>query len=166
MGLLENRLENDRNILMAFLGVNDPEKPEKFPFHCHYFGKKYDNETLALIYSAADLTVLPSLQEAYGLTVAEAFACGTPAVAFDATGPKDIINHQENGYLANPYEPEDLANGISWVLADDDRHMKLSHNARKKAELRFSLDLQVKRYLKLYCELVSTRKIFPQSEGK
>lgn len=157
MRLLGSQFRDDRNILLAILGSNAPERPEQFPFPCHYFGKIYDNSTLALIYSAADLTVLPSFQEAYGLTIAEAFACGTPAVAFDATGPKDIIDHQQNGYLANPYKPEDLAKGINWVLVDNDRHMELSKNARKKAELNFSLDLQAKRYLKLYNELVSAK---------
>ncbi|MEG3066598.1 glycosyltransferase [Acetomicrobium sp.] len=72
------------------------------------FGFLQDLISLRLLYSAADIFVAPSLMEAFGKTIAEAMACGTPVVAFDANGPKDIIDHEINGYLAKPFEPEDL----------------------------------------------------------
>ena len=98
--------------------------------------------------------LVPSIQEAFGQTASEALACGTPVVAFRATGLKDIINHQQNGYLANPFEVEDLAKGIVWVLEDQERHQKLRFHAREKSLREFTLEIQASRYLSLYEEIL------------
>ncbi|KXB09319.1 hypothetical protein AKJ60_00460 [candidate division MSBL1 archaeon SCGC-AAA385M11] len=50
--------------------------------------------------------------------IMEALACGTPVVGFDIGGNKDIIDHQQNGYLARPFDPQDLAVGIHEVLRE------------------------------------------------
>ncbi len=124
-------------------------------FKAHYLGYLQDDLSLALTYSAADVMIVPSLQEAFGQTASESLACGTPVVAFNATGLKDIIDHQQNGYLAKPYEAEDLAQGIAWVLENSDRYQNLSHCARKKAEKEFTLEIQAHRYLNLFKDLTS-----------
>jgi len=64
-------------------------------------------------YSAADVLVVPSIQESLGQSASEAMACGTPVVAFSDTGLSDIVDHKVNGYLAKTYFEEDLARGIS-----------------------------------------------------
>ena len=56
--------------------------------------------------------------EAFGKTLVEALSCGTPVVCFDATGPKDIVQHQVNGYRAKPFDSEDLAIGVRWVCSN------------------------------------------------
>ena len=68
----------------------------------------------------------------------------------------DIINHQQNGYLAKPLDTYDLAKGINWVLEDSDRLQRLSYRAREKAEQEFSQELQAKRYLSLFEEIMSS----------
>jgi len=83
----------------------------------------------------------------------EAIACGTPCVAFNIGGMPDMIEHQKNGYLAQPYRIEDLAQGIAWVLENEERHQKLSDRAREKAEQEFALEIQANRYLSLFSEL-------------
>jgi glycosyltransferase involved in cell wall biosynthesis len=55
-----------------------------------------------MLYSAADAMVVPSCYEGFGQTVSESLACGTPVVAFDATGPGGIVDHMETGWLAAP----------------------------------------------------------------
>jgi glycosyltransferase involved in cell wall biosynthesis len=97
--------------------------------------------------------VVPSRYEAFGQTASEALACGTPVVAFDVTGLKDIVDRQQNGYLAQPYDSEDLARGIAWVLEDAQRHEKLCRNAREKVEAKFTLAVQAREYQKLYQQI-------------
>jgi glycosyltransferase involved in cell wall biosynthesis len=54
--------------------------------------------------------------ESFGKTIAESMACGTPVVCFGTTGQLDIVDHKINGYCAKPYESEDLAKGIDWLV--------------------------------------------------
>ena len=139
---------------LAVFGASQPKEPIELGFKTHYLGRFHDDVSLRLLYSAADVMIVPSLQESFGQTASEALACGTPVVAFNATGLKDIVDHQHSGYLARPYEYEDLAKGIAWVLEDKERHNRLCINAREKAEQTFSLELQARRYLSLYKEIL------------
>lgn len=141
-------------IELVVFGASQPEKPVDLGFKAHYLGHLNDDNSLALVYSAADVMIVPSIQESFGQTASESLACGTPVVAFNATGLKDIVDHQQNGYLAHPFEIEDLAKGIAWVLEDIVRHQKLCNRAREKAEQEFALELQARRYLSLYDEIL------------
>lgn len=78
----------------------------------NYLGTIHDEEKLAEWYNVADVFVAPSLQEAFGYTVCEALACGTPVTAFGVGGMLDQIVHMENGYLSELYNTRDLARGI------------------------------------------------------
>ncbi len=118
-------------------------------------GSIQDDRYLAELYSVADVMVVPSEQEAFGHTACEALACGTPVVAFDATGPRDIVDHERNGYLAQPYRADDLARGIAWVLSDADRQQRLRQEARLKAEREFDGVRQAGQYVRLFEEILS-----------
>ena len=142
-------------IELAVFGASEPETPVDLGFKAHYLGSFQDDLALALVYSAADVMIVPSLQESFGQTASEALACATPVVAFNATGLKDIVDHQLNGYLAHPYEVEDLARGIAWVLEDGKRHKTLGSQAREKAEGVFALELQAQRYVALFEEILN-----------
>ncbi|NJC88103.1 MAG: glycosyltransferase [Desulfuromonas sp.] len=119
-----------------------------------FLGRIGDEAALAAAYAAADLFVAPSRQESFCQTIVEAMACGTPAVAFRATGPLDLVEHRQTGYLAEPYEVADLAEGILWVLQDRDRHAALADRARRRVVSDFALDTLAKRYLELYAEVL------------
>ena len=67
------------------------------------------------IYSAADITAIPSVNEAFGQTASESCASGTPVVALNNTGLNDILIHKENGYLCNEYNVENFIDGINWL---------------------------------------------------
>ena len=120
----------------------------------HFLGKLHDDITLALTYSAGDVMIVPSVEEAFGKTAMESLACGTPVVSFDSTGLKDIVEHWKNGYRAKCFSSEDLAQGIMWVLENDERLHKLSQNARKTVEEKFTLRLQAQKYLEVYQEVI------------
>jgi glycosyltransferase involved in cell wall biosynthesis len=155
---LLSKTEWGETIELVIFGASQPNPPFDVGMKTHYVGSLRDDISLALVYSAADVIVVPSLQEAFGLTAAESLACGTPVVAFAATGLRDIVNHQQNGYLAQPFEVQDLATGLIWVLEDADRHDKLCTNARSKAEQEYSSALQVQRHLDLYDRILHLAK--------
>lgn len=120
----------------------------------HYLGHLNDDLTLALAYSAADIFIAPSIQDNLPNTVMESLACGTPCVAFKIGGMPDMIEHCRNGYLAEPFEVEDLAQGIAWILQDEERHSKLCQYAREKVEESFSLEKQAYSYQCLFQEIL------------
>jgi glycosyltransferase involved in cell wall biosynthesis len=136
------------------VGASRPEKPPELGFNSYYLGTLSDDLTLALAYSAANVFIAPSLQDNLPNTVLEAIACGTPCVAFNIGGMPDTIEHQHNGYLAQPYKIEDLARGIAWVLENEERHQKLSHRSREKADQEFALEIQARSYLSLFSEIL------------
>jgi len=139
---------------LAVFGATQPENPVDLGFKTHYLGHINEDLSLANVYSAADVMIVPSIQESFGQTASESLACGTPVVAFDATGLKDIVDHKQDGYLAQPFEIEDLAKGIAWTLEDKERHQKLCKYAREKAEQKFALELQARRYMSLYADIL------------
>lgn len=146
-----SRIYPPNNVKLLVFGDSAPKNT--FPdldFRVQYFGKLNDEISLSILYSAADVMVVPSLQEAFGQTASESFACGTPVVAFRSSGLKDIVDHKLNGFLSNPYDPNDLAEGISWVLSDPTRLKQLSIEARNKAVASFGIERCVENYLKIY----------------
>lgn len=138
---------------LVVFGSSQPSDAPDFAFKVHYLGRLYDDISLALLYAAADVLVAPSVQDNLPNTVMEALACGTPCVAFEIGGMPDMIEHKKNGYLARPFEIEDLAKGIAWVLKDSQQYNKLRDRARQKAEQEFTSELQAHRYLELFQEL-------------
>jgi glycosyltransferase involved in cell wall biosynthesis len=142
-------------IELVIFGANTPEKQEKLPFPVHYLGKFADDVSLSLVYSSADVMVVPSIQEAFGQTATEALSCGTPVVAFKLTGLKDIVDHKKTGYLANPFDSLDLGKGIDWVLSDTNRYQEISENSRSKAVQKYSLEMQAQRFQALFKEILS-----------
>ncbi|MCU0550689.1 MAG: glycosyltransferase family 4 protein [Leptolyngbya sp. Prado105] len=148
----------DRAEVIIF-GANEPENPPDLGLKSRYLGTLGDDYTLALVYSAADVFVAPSLQDNLPNTVIESLACGTPAIGFNIGGFPDLIEHQQNGYLAQAYDVDDLAQGIVWILEDAARQQQLSDRAREKAEQEFTLERQAQQYQALYAELVGVKAV-------
>jgi glycosyltransferase involved in cell wall biosynthesis len=140
---------------LVVFGASEPVNPPDFGLKTHYLGRLNDDISLALVYAAADIFVAPSIEDNLPNTVMEALACATPSVAFKIGGMPDMIEHQENGYLAHPFEVEDLALGINWVLEDTERYNQLCIRARQKVAQEFTLELQAQKYLELYSEILS-----------
>ena len=151
---LNQKKWQDRIQLIVF-GASQPQNPPKFGFPTQYLGKLHDDVTLSLVYSAADVFVTPSKEDNLPNTVLESLACGTPCVAFKIGGMPDLIEHQKNGYLAQPFDTTDLARGIQWVLEDSSRSAQLGDRARKKAETEFNQIIQSQRYLSLFNKILT-----------
>lgn len=142
-------------IELLVVGASQPETFIDLKLRTHYLGTLNDDVSLSLAYAAADIFVAPSTQDNLPNTVIEAFACGTPCVAFNIGGMPDLIDHQQNGYLAQPFQTEDLAHGITWVLSDEKRHQSLADAARQKAEREFALEKQATHYVDLFKQILS-----------
>ncbi len=139
---------------LVVIGASKPESPPDMGMTVHYMGRMHDEISQVLLYSAADAVVAPSMQENLSNTVMESLACGTPVVAFNIGGMPDMINHRVNGYLATPFEFNDLADGIMWVFESKERHDTLSKQARETVEKRFALETVANQYLSLYRDIL------------
>lgn len=148
-------------------GASAPERPPDLGVPSAYVGRLNDDARLAALYSAADVFVAPSIQENLSNTVMEALACGTPCVAFDIGGMPDMIEHRRNGYLARPFDAADLAEGIRWILEDDQRRKELSSRARQKVLDEFAMPVVARRHLDLYRRILEPLEHHarPQSAG-
>ncbi|MDF1579141.1 MAG: glycosyltransferase family 4 protein, partial [Desulfobulbales bacterium] len=116
---------------LVIIGASRPENPPDMGMKVHYMGSLHDEISQVLLYSAADVVVAPSMQENLSNTVMESLACGTPVVAFNIGGMPDMIDHQKTGYLAAPFESDDLAEGIIRVIENRERRELLSRQARQ-----------------------------------
>jgi glycosyltransferase involved in cell wall biosynthesis len=151
-------LERDDVELVVF-GSNRPKESQGFKHKAHYLGHLHDDATLRVLYSAADVVVVPSLQENLSNAIMESLACAIPVVGFDVGGNSDLVDHQINGYLAKPLDTNDLANGIDWVL-NSKNYDQLCEKAREKVVTTFATRLVVKKYIELYQQVKQSHQ-FP-----
>lgn len=147
-------LPQDQTECVVFGLAAPPNGDEPMPYKTHWQGLVKDAATLTALYAAADVMVVPSLQESFGQTASEALACGTPVVAFNTSGLRDIVDHEKNGYLAKPFDPADLAAGIRWVLASSDRQETLSRHAREKVLTTFDSPIVAQKHIEIYQRLL------------
>ncbi|MFM6242856.1 MAG: glycosyltransferase family 4 protein [Dolichospermum sp.] len=148
------KLSEDKNhkndVELVIFGASPPSEVPNLGLPIHYLGRLNDDIALALLYSAVDVFIAPSVQDNLPNTVMESLACGTPCIAFDIGGMSDMIEHQQNGYLAKHFDIDDLVRGITWVLEDEERLRWLGGNGRKKVEQKFTLEIQAHNYLYIY----------------
>ena len=81
-------------------------------------------------------------------------ACGTPMVSFKVGGVPDLVRPGITGYLAAPEDTEDFANGIVELLEDEKVREQMSQNCREIAVEEYPLELQARRYVELYSQLL------------
>lgn len=117
----------------------------------HSVGNIRDDLHLAMLYNASDCFVAPSLQENLANTVVESLACGTPVVAFQIGGMTDLIIHNTTGYLAIPYESDDLAKGIEVCSTHT---QKMCEECIKSVNEKLDEEVIGEKYISLYSELI------------
>jgi glycosyltransferase involved in cell wall biosynthesis len=142
------------NLELLIFGQSQPENSVDYGFKTHFMGHISNDADLQALYSAADVMVVPSRQEAFGQTASEALACGCPVAAFAATGLLDVVEHRVSGYLAEPYDVADLAFGIEWLVAQQKESSTLQDQARQRAVECFSYPIIAKQYSTLYQEVI------------
>jgi len=109
-----------------------------------------DGDRLADAFRAADVFVMPSIAEAFGLMAVEAMACGTPVVVFEGTALPSVIRAPEGGIAVESRNATALAKAVSAFLDDPEIRRSVGSSARRLAEQEYSEALYVSRTLKVY----------------
>jgi D-inositol-3-phosphate glycosyltransferase len=93
-----------------------------------------DQDKLPYYYSAAEVVVMPSHYESFGMVALEAMACGTPVIASEVGGLGYLVRDGETGFTIPDQEPETLCEKISWLLNDPELHAAMSRKAVEYAQ--------------------------------
>jgi len=150
---LPNSLKDE--LILMTLGQVSNELSMITDVPTHNLGYIEDDQLKVQAYSAADLFVSPTRGEAFGLSILESIACGTPVVAFGVGGVLDLVRPGITGYVAKPENAEDLCRGIVQLLVNEDLRRSMSETGLKVVQQEYTLDLQVKRYIDLYQEMLT-----------
>jgi glycosyltransferase involved in cell wall biosynthesis len=144
---------HEKDFVVLIFGSDGSEIKNFNDKRLKFLGQFNNYSTLNVLYSAADLTVVPSLQENLSTVIIESLALGTPVVAFNIGGNSEQIIHKLNGYLALPYSTEDLSNGINWILDEyiKKESFEMPPNLISKNFLKEAI---VEEYLKLYDKIL------------
>ncbi len=133
--------------------TRDPVEPTPGVVVHHDIGPY--SEKLLQLYQEADVFVLPSLAEAFGIATVEAMGCGLPVVVSDAGGTADIVDPGVNGFITKTGDIRDLGSALESLLADADRRASMGREGRRIAEDRFGLDKTARVTLDLLAELAA-----------
>lgn len=134
------------------------EGPELSKVHCKvrnmgledsvvFLGKQDD---VAQVISLADVLLLPSEKESFGLVALEGMACGVPTVGSDTGGIPELITHGETGFLAPVGDVEKMADYVDALLSDRDMYARMSEACVRRARLTFCNDLIAAEYERIY----------------
>lgn len=110
--------------------------------------------TLANIYAASDLTLHCSRQDNLPQVAVESVCCGTPVLAFDVGGMRDIVDDEMNGIIEMPFDVSSLAKRTLELFKEKDRLAIMSKYCKLKARERWDSSVIADRYLSLYHSLL------------
>ncbi|UCC58559.1 MAG: glycosyltransferase family 4 protein [Candidatus Bathyarchaeum sp.] len=112
-----------------------------------------DREVIDLM-TSADVLVVPSIYEPFGIVALEGMATGVPVVASQVGGLSEVIEHNRTGIFVYPKSPESIAWGIDRILSDPDRARWLTENAKDKLEKAYSWEAVAMKTVEVYRKLV------------
>lgn len=107
------------------------------------------------LYACCDVFCYPSLWEGFGLTPAEAQACGKPVVAFNTCAIPEVVKNGRTGLLVEPRNVKALANALISLLNEGERRFRMGLEARKRVLQRFSWDKAAERTVRIYREVLA-----------
>ncbi len=151
LGKLHAGTATEKTVL-AVMGSGG-DQLQGLPYPLKILGRVNTPHIMALVYSAADALVLPTLEDNLPNVLLESLACGTPAVSFRVGGVPEIVEHGRTGWLASPRNVEELAQCLHKALTDNAPNRRAL--CRAKALESYALPLQAQRYAELYRTLLN-----------
>lgn len=148
-----NYLDKNKYEIIIFGNNLTQKENDEIPIKVYSLGTLTDKYSIILAYNAADVFIIPSIAENFPQTILESMSCGLPVVGFNVGGIPDIIKHKENGYLAQYRNDKDLAEGIKWILKDNNHYKMISLIARNYS-LSYSPDIVVNKHTELWKKLL------------
>jgi glycosyltransferase involved in cell wall biosynthesis len=136
------------NLFLVSVGEGEP--PETGPIPCLHLGYVENARWLSVIYSAADLFVIPSLQDNLPNTVLESMACGTPVVGFNVGGIPDMVRPGITGELVPAGDSVALRHAITHLLNAPETCRQMGAECRKIVLEEYSYELSAMRHAALY----------------
>jgi len=121
---------------------------------CSFVGKQ---PRIADYLSAADVLLLPSEQESFGLAALEAMACEVPAVASRVGGIPEVVSDEDTGFLSEVGDVDKMASDAAKLLADHDLRIAMGKRARESAVSRYRTDLIIPQYIAFYERVLSNK---------
>ena len=119
-----------------------------------FLGKQ---DSIEEILSVADLFILPSASESFGLSALEAMACEVPVISSDAGGIPELNIHGITGFLSKVGDIADMSKNAVYILENEERHLQFRQNALKQAR-KFDLNQVVKLYEEYYLKIIAKSK--------
>ena len=147
--LTQQHTETRENTVIAILGGHSEDVASQLALPVYPLGYVNNEKQIVAVYNAANVFVLPSLEDNLPNTIMEAMACGVPCVGFRVGGIPEMIDHQQNGYVARFRDASDLATGINWVLDHPD-YAQLSKQAVHQVNLSYSQRSVASKYIEVY----------------
>jgi glycosyltransferase involved in cell wall biosynthesis len=121
-----------------------------------FLGKQIE---LTELLSAADLFLIPSQQESFGLSALEAMACEVPVISSSVGGLPELIVHNQTGYIAEIGDTERMAKYAIDLLTNEPKRLMFAKEGRKRAVEQFNLDKIVTEYEKHYEKVLNSPKV-------
>jgi glycosyltransferase involved in cell wall biosynthesis len=138
--------------LLCFGSPNDQLESMGIPVVS--LGRLGSDEDIRDAYSAADLFLLPSLEDNLPNTILESMSCGTPVVAFDVGGVPDMVTAGVNGLLVKAFDTQKMGEAIVSLAVDPEKRSAMGKACRERVTNDYALDVQAGNYLKLYGDLL------------
>lgn len=141
-------LPRHSSLILLSVGGGRPPSPVGIT-HVHLERAASDEEVIR-VYRAADLFVMPSVQEAYGLTGLEAMACGIPLVGFRTGMCADAVEQGKSGYVVEVGDVAGLRDAIAVLIEDSERRERMGVAAREHVCTNLTYACNARRYADLY----------------
>ncbi|HEY6890549.1 MAG TPA: glycosyltransferase family 4 protein [Solirubrobacter sp.] len=119
----------------------------------------HDHSELPDILAASDVLVLPSVKEQFGQVIVEAMACGLPAIAVDAYGPAEIVDHGETGWLVEPDDLTSMTNALVEAVNRPAERRRRGANAAREAHARYAWPALARQVAEIYEDAVDATSL-------